>query len=44
MDLEDVVREHDASGAEVTITAKPLGLDAAEGLGLMRINDNLEVT
>lgn len=44
MNLEDVVREHDASGAEVTITAKPLGLDEAEGLGLMRINDNLEVT
>jgi len=44
MDLEDVVREHDASGAEVTITAKPLGLDEAEGLGLMRIDDNLQVT
>lgn len=44
MDLEDVVREHDASGAEVTITAKPLGLDEAEGLGLMRIDDNLEIT
>ena len=44
MDLEDVVREHDASGAEVTITAKPLGLDQAEGLGLMRIDDNMEVT
>lgn len=44
MDLEDVVHEHDASGAEVTITAKPLGLDEAEGLGLMRIDDNLEVT
>ena len=44
MDLEDVVREHDASGADVTITAKPRGLDEAEGLGLMRINDKLEVT
>ncbi|MBC8189420.1 MAG: glucose-1-phosphate adenylyltransferase [Puniceicoccaceae bacterium] len=44
MDLEDVVSEHDASGADVTITAKPLGLDEAEGLGLMRINDKLEVT
>jgi len=42
--LEDVVREHDASGAEVTITAKPLGLDEAEGLGLMRIDDKLEIT
>jgi len=44
MDLQDVVREHDASGAAVTITAKPLGLDEAEGLGLMRINDALEIT
>ncbi len=44
MDLENVVAEHDASGAEVTITAKPLGLDEAEGLGLMRINDDLEIT
>lgn len=44
MDLEDVVHEHDTSGAEVTITAKPLGLDEAEGLGLMRINDQLEIT
>lgn len=44
MDLADVVAEHDASGAAVTITAKPLGLDEAEGLGLMRINDSLEIT
>ena len=44
MDLADVVAEHDASGAEVTITAKPLGLDEAEGLGLMRINEHLEIT
>lgn len=44
MDLEDVVREHDASGAAITITAKPLGLDEAEGLGLMRIDDDLNIT
>ena len=44
MDLQDVVREHDASGAEVTITAKPLRLDQAEGLGLMRVDDNQEIT
>jgi glucose-1-phosphate adenylyltransferase len=44
MNLEDVVREHDASGAEVTITAKPLGLDESEGLGLMRVNEKLEIT
>ena len=44
MDLEDVIRVHDESGAEITITAKPLGLDEAEGLGLMRVNDELEIT
>lgn len=44
MDLADVVREHDASGSAVTITAKPLGLGEAEGLGLMRIDDSLEIT
>ncbi|MGB0408642.1 MAG: glucose-1-phosphate adenylyltransferase [Opitutales bacterium] len=44
MDLQDVVREHDKSGAEVTITAKPLGLGEAEGLGLMRVDENLEIT
>ena len=38
------MREHDASGAAVTITAKPLGLDQAEGLGLMRVDENLEIT
>ncbi|MEM7790446.1 MAG: glucose-1-phosphate adenylyltransferase [Verrucomicrobiota bacterium] len=44
MDLQDVVLEHDLSGADVTITAKPMGLDEAGGLGLMRISDNLEIT
>ncbi len=43
MDLQDVVREHDESGAEITITAKPLGLDQAEGLGLMRVDEHLEI-
>jgi len=44
MDLADVVKEHDMMGASVTITAKPLGLDEAEGLGLMRVNNSLEIT
>lgn len=43
MNLESVIREHDASGADVTITAKPLPLNEAEGLGLMRIDPNLEI-
>ncbi|MEO0508790.1 MAG: glucose-1-phosphate adenylyltransferase [Verrucomicrobiota bacterium] len=44
MNLRDVVREHDESAAEVTITAKPLGLNEAEGLGLMRVDDAQEIT
>jgi len=44
MDLQDVVRAHDATGAEVTIAAKPMGLDQAEGLGLMRVDEKLEIT
>jgi len=43
MNLRAVVEEHDASGAEVTITAKPVGLEEASELGLMRINDQLEI-
>jgi glucose-1-phosphate adenylyltransferase len=43
MDLRDVIREHDESGAGITITAKPLGLDEAEGLGLMRVDENQEI-
>lgn len=43
MDLADVVHAHDVSGAGVTITAKPLGLDQAEGLGLMRVDEALEI-
>ena len=44
MDLADVVRQHDACGADVTITAKPLGLDQAEGLGLMRVDEELRIS
>lgn len=44
MNLEEVVAEHDAAGAEVTITAKPVGLSEAPALGLMRINEDLEIT
>ena len=43
MDLSEVVRAHDASQAEITIAAKPMGLEEAEGLGLMRVKDELEI-
>ena len=43
MDLQDLIREHDASGASVTVTAKPLPSTEAEGLGLMRVDDALNI-
>ena len=43
MNLAEMVRMHDASGASVTIAAKPVELSASSGLGLMRVNDNLEI-
>jgi glucose-1-phosphate adenylyltransferase len=43
MDLQDLIREHDASGAAVTVTAKPLAATEAEGLGLMRVDDTLTI-
>lgn len=43
MNIAEMVRAHDASEAAVTIAAKPLGLDAAKGLGLMRISDHMEI-
>lgn len=43
MDLANVVYAHDVSGAAVTIAAKPIRLDQAEGLGLMRVDETLEI-
>ncbi|MFP4166086.1 MAG: glucose-1-phosphate adenylyltransferase [Opitutales bacterium] len=43
MYLHDVVREHDEAEADVTLTAKPLGLEQAEEFGLMRVNEALDV-
>lgn len=43
MNLAEVVQEHDASGAAVTIAAKPIDLDEAKSLGLMRVNERLEI-
>lgn len=43
MNLEEMVRMHDISGAAVTIAAKPIPLNAAKGLGLMRIDNDLEI-
>jgi glucose-1-phosphate adenylyltransferase len=41
MDLQAVIQQHMKSGAEVTIAAKALPLNKLEGLGLMRVDDEL---
>jgi len=43
MNLADFVKEHIEHHADVSIAAKPLPLDQAEGLGLMRVNEALEI-
>lgn len=43
MDFAEIVRAHDASEASVTIAAKPVRLDEAKSLGLMRINNDLGI-
>ena len=42
-ELADFVKEHIENEADVSIAAKPLPLDQAEGLGLMRVNETLEI-
>ena len=44
MNLENFVSEHLNSNADISIAAKPLPLCQAEGLGLMRVDKNLEIT
>ncbi len=43
MDLRAIVEQHDKTNADITIAAKPVGLNQAEGLGLMRVDDDLEI-
>ena len=44
MDFGMIIREHAASGAEVTLAAMPIPVSKVEGLGLMGVNDDLEIT
>lgn len=44
MNLSDLVDEHIRHGADVSIAAKPMPLDEAGGLGLMRVNSQLQIT
>jgi len=43
MDLQAVIQQHLKSGAEVTIAAKALPLNKIDGLGLMRVDDDMTI-
>ena len=43
MDFREILARHAASGAEVTVAAIPVPLSKVEGLGLMRVDDDLSI-
>ena len=43
MDFREIIGRHIATGAEVTIAAIPVPVSKVEGLGLMRVNDDLSI-
>jgi glucose-1-phosphate adenylyltransferase len=44
MDFRKIVEQHERTGADVTIAAIPFPVSKVEGLGLMRVNDDLSIT
>ncbi len=44
MDLQDILSQHIESEAELTVAAIPFPVSQVEGLGLMRVDDNLEIS
>ncbi len=44
MDFRKMVEQHKISGADVTIAAKPMPTNVASELGIMRVDDNLNIT
>jgi len=44
MDFNTIVDQHIATGADVTIAAIPFPISKVEGLGLMRVADDLSIT
>jgi glucose-1-phosphate adenylyltransferase len=44
MDLQDILDKHVQSGADVTVSAVPFPVSRVEGLGLMRVNDDLSIS
>ncbi len=43
MDFSKIIDQHVATGADVTMAAIPLPVSKVEGLGLMRVNDDLTI-
>ena len=43
MDFREIIERHLATGADVTISAKPFPVSKVEGLGLMRVADDLSI-
>ncbi len=44
MDFRDMIKKHIDSGADVTIAAKPMPKKEASSLGIMRVDDELNIT
>ena len=44
MDFSKIIDQHVATGADVTIAAIPFPVSKVEGLGLMRVKDDLSIT
>ena len=44
MDFQKILSQHIESGADVTVSAIPVPVSQLEGLGLMRVKDNLEIS
>ncbi len=43
MDVRTIVQQHIDSGADITLAAKPFPASRVSGLGLMRVNDELDI-
>jgi glucose-1-phosphate adenylyltransferase len=44
MDFREIIEQHLSTNADVTIAAVPFGVSKVEGLGLMRVTDDLAIT
>ncbi len=44
MDFRKIIKQHVDTGADVTIAAIPFPVSKVEGLGLMRVNDDLSIS